>query len=284
MPIVFFSFKINGKVNDMTLEKLEIYLWWITVLMAAITIGIIGGYYWWTRNKGSDYLRNDEIPLRYFIQKQVDRKGNTIGYECLLRTQNEAGQWVLPRDFESLPLQRVISLLETTFQSLADEHVTLSIKLTYNQIMSPAFEYFVRWAIAKIEPLNLAIELSIHEMNRLTNRRLFKRRIQIGRSYGVQFTINNVGSSLNDLKHIGWLLSEIDVLKASMSSFRKKDPNEWLDLNLQFWNKLAQENEIKLVLVGIENEADEALAEQLRIDARQGYLFGKPEDVYRKQV
>ncbi|ABJ67213.1 EAL domain-containing protein [Pediococcus pentosaceus] len=268
----------------MTLEKLEIYLWWITVLTAAITIGIIGGYYWWTRNKGSDYLRNDEIPLRYFIQKQVDRKGNTIGYECLLRTQNEAGQWVLPRDFESLPLQRVISLLETTFQSLADEHVTLSIKLTYNQIMSPAFEYFVRWAIAKIEPLNLAIELSIHEMNRLTNRRLFKRRIQIGRSYGVQFTINNVGSSLNDLKHIEWLLSEIDILKASMSSFRKKDPNEWLDLNLQFWNKLAQENEIKLVLVGIENEADEALAEQLRIDARQGYLFGKPEDVYRKQV
>lgn len=284
MPIVFFSFKINGKVNDMTLEKLEIYLWWITVLMAAITIGIIGGYYWWTRNKGSNYLRNDEIPLRYFIQKQVDRKENTIGYECLLRTQNEAGQWVLPRDFESLPLQRVISLLETTFQSLADEHVTLSIKLTYNQIMSPAFEYFVRWAIAKIEPLNLAIELSTHEMNRLTNRRLFKRRIQIGRSYGVQFTINNVGSSLNDLKHIEWLLSEIDVLKASMSSFRKKDPNEWLDLNLQFWNKLAQENEIKLVLVGIENEADEALAEQLRIGARQGYLFGKPEDVYRKQV
>lgn len=284
MPIVFFSFKINGKVNDMTLEKLEIYLWWITVLMAAITIGIIGGYYWWTRNKGSNYLRNDEIPLRYFIQKQVDRKENTIGYECLLRTQNEAGQWVLPRDFESLPLQRVISLLETTFQSLADEHVTLSIKLTYNQIMSPAFEYFVRWAIAKIEPLNLAIELSIHEMNRLTNRRLFKRRIQIGRSYGVQFTINNVGSSLNDLKHIEWLLSEIDILKASMSSFRKKDPNEWLDLNLQFWNKLAQENKIKLVLVGIENEADEALAEQLRIDARQGYLFGKPEDVYRKQV
>jgi EAL domain-containing protein (putative c-di-GMP-specific phosphodiesterase class I) len=139
--------------------------------------------------------------------------------------------------------------------------------------MSPAFEYFVRWAIAKIEPLNLAIELSIHEMNRLTNRRLFKRRIQIGRSYGVQFTINNVGSSLNDLKHIEWLLSEIDILKAFMSSFRKKDPNEWLDLNLQFWNKLAQEN-----------EADEALAEQLRIDARQGYLFGKPEDVYRKQV
>lgn len=78
----------------MTLEKLEIYLWWITVLTAAITIGIIGGYYWWTRNKGSNYLRNDEIPLRYFIQKQVDRKGNTIGYECLLRTQNEAGQWV----------------------------------------------------------------------------------------------------------------------------------------------------------------------------------------------
>jgi EAL domain-containing protein (putative c-di-GMP-specific phosphodiesterase class I) len=36
-----------------------------------------------------------------------------------------------------------------------------------------------------------------------------------------------------------------------------------------------------LVLVGIENATDQALAEQLQIDARQGYLFGKPEDVHR---
>jgi EAL domain-containing protein (putative c-di-GMP-specific phosphodiesterase class I) len=268
----------------MTLGRLEISLLWITLLMVAITVGLIVTYYWTTRYKGSNYLRNDEIPLRYFIQKQVDRRGNTIGYECLLRTQNEAGQWVLPRELESLPLQRVIGLLENTFQSLSTEHVTLSIKLTYNQIMSRDFEYFVRWAISKIEPLDLAVEFSINEMDRPINKRMFRRQVQIGRSYGVQFTVNNVGSSLNHLKHIEWLLNEIDILKVSMNSFRKEDPNEWLDLNLQFWNNLAQKNQIKLVLVGIENEEDQALAEQLQIDARQGYLFGKPEDVYRKRV
>lgn len=103
----------------------------------------------------------------------------------------------------------------------------------------------------------------------------------MGRNYGMQFSVNNVGSELNDLKSIEWLLPEVDILKASMRSFRKEDPHEWLDLNLQFWNRLARENHIKLVLVGIENATDQALAEQLQIDARQGYLFGKPEDVHR---
>lgn len=129
--------------------------------------------------------------------------------------------------------------------------------------------------------MNLAVEISIKAMEKRVNRRLLRQQIQMGRNYGMQFSVNNVGSELNDLKSIEWLLPEIDILKASMRSFRKEDPHEWLDLNLQFWNRLARKNHIKLVLVGIENATDQALAEQLQIDARQGYLFGKPEDVHR---
>jgi len=68
----------------------------------------------------------------------------------------------------------------------------------------------------------------------------------------------------------------VDSLKCSMRSFRKEDPNEWLDLNLQFWNRLAQRNHIELILMGVENEQDQQLAEQLQIRTRQGYLFGRP--------
>lgn len=69
-----------------------------------------------------------------------------------------------------------------------------------------------------------------------------------------------------------------------MSSFRKESPDEWLDLNLQFWNKLAKENQIELILVGIENDEDEQLAEKLQIDSRQGYLFGRPENIQERTV
>lgn len=265
----------------MTLNQLEDFLFWLAILMAVLTVVIIGVYFWKTRYQGGNYLRDPHVPLRYFIQKQVDRHGRITGYECLLRTQDAAGQWTLPQDFNSLPLRRVIDLLEDTFVSLPTEPVTLSIKLTYQQISSRDFEYFIRWAITKIEPMNLAVEISIKAMEKRVNRRLLRQQIQMGRNYGMQFAVNNVGSELNDLKSIEWLLPEIDILKASMRSFRKEDPHEWLDLNLQFWNRLARKNHIKLVLVGIENATDQALAEQLQIDARQGYLFGKPEDVHR---
>jgi EAL domain-containing protein (putative c-di-GMP-specific phosphodiesterase class I) len=92
----------------------------------------------------------------------------------------------------------------------------------------------------------------------------------------MQFGIDNVGASLANLKNIQWLLKDIDTLKCSMRSFRKEDPSVWLDLNLQFWNQLSKENNIDLILMGIENEADEQLAEQLQISIRQGYLFGHP--------
>lgn len=92
----------------------------------------------------------------------------------------------------------------------------------------------------------------------------------------MQFGIDNVGASLANLKNIQWLLADIDTLKCSMRSFRKEDPSVWLDLNLQFWNQLSKDNDIDLILMGIENEADEQLAEQLQISIRQGYLFGHP--------
>ena len=95
--------------------------------------------------------------------------------------------------------------------------------------------------------MNLAVEISIKAMEKRVNRRLLRQQIQMGRNYGMQFAVNNVGSELNDLKSIEWLLPEIDILKASMRSFRKEDPHEWLDLNLQFWNRLARKNHIKLV-------------------------------------
>lgn len=260
----------------MSLAQLEIGLLWLTGSIAVIFILTIGTYYWYSRKRSNNYLENDDFNLRYFIQKQVDFRGRTNGYECLLRQQNTDGSWSLPPQLDSLPLQRVIFLLEDTFKALPDEAITLSINLEYEQIISPEFRYFVRWAIANIEPMHLAIEYTPQYQPRRINKRLFRRRIREARGYGMQFGIDNVGASLANLKNIQWLLKDIDTLKCSMRSFRKEDPSVWLDLNLQFWNQLSKENNIDLILMGIENEADEQLAEQLQISIRQGYLFGHP--------
>jgi len=260
----------------MSLAQLETVLLWATLVIAIVFIGTVVFYYWYSRKSSNNYLENDAIELRYFIQKQVDYRNRVTGYECLLRQHDPDGSWSLPKQLDSLPLQRVIFLLDDTFKSLPEEPITLSINLEYDQIISPEFRYFVRWALSRIEPMRLAIEYTPQFQPKRINKSLFRRRIREARQYGMTFGIDNVGSSLDSLKSIEWMLSDIDSLKCSMRSFRKDDPSVWLDLNLQFWNKLSKDNHIDLILMGIENEADEKLAEQLKIDIRQGYLFGRP--------
>jgi len=260
----------------MSLAQLESVLLWITLVAAVILVITVAVYFWYSRKNSNNYLENKEIELRYFIQKQVDFRGQTTGYECLLRQHNDDGSWSLPQKLDSLPLQRVIFLLEDTFKALPREDITLSINLEYDQILSPDFHYFVRWAISKITPMNLAVEYTANGQEGRLNRRLFLKRIRDGRAYGMRFDVDNVGSSLENLKNVKWLLPQVDSLKCSMRSFRKEDPSVWLDLNLQYWNRLSQENHIQLILMGVEDEADEQLAEQLKIRVRQGYRFGRP--------
>ncbi|CAJ1182379.1 EAL domain-containing protein [Companilactobacillus nantensis] len=262
------------------LERILLGIVILTILFFVITIAVT---YWNSRKSSNNYLENKEFKLRYFIQKQVDYQDKTIGYECLLRQQNADGSWSLPDNLDSLPLQRVVFLLEDTFKSLPAEPITLSINLEYNQIISPEFQYFVRWAISKIEPMNLSIEYTPGKNNHFKNRYLFEKRIREAQNYNMQFGIDNVGSNLQNLKEIEWMLPFVDNLKCSMRDFRKDDPNVWLDLNLQSWNRISQENNINLILMGIENEDDEALAEQLNIKTRQGYLFGHPENPERTE-
>jgi hypothetical protein len=99
----------------------------------------------------------------------------------------------------------------------------------------------------------------------------------------MHFAVDNVGADNAALSSIQWMLPVVDVLKCQMRSFRKLD-GKWLDLNLQFWREFARERHIELVLLGIENEQDAALAKQLDIDLRQGYLFGHPENVDQPAV
>ncbi|NLR12965.1 EAL domain-containing protein, partial [Lactobacillus sp. ZJLC29-4] len=77
----------------MSLGQLESYLLWATAVMAVVVILTILIYYWYSRKNSNNYLENDDLELRYFIQKQVDYRGQTTGYECLLRQHHADGTW-----------------------------------------------------------------------------------------------------------------------------------------------------------------------------------------------
>jgi EAL domain-containing protein (putative c-di-GMP-specific phosphodiesterase class I) len=262
----------------MSLETLKFWLFWIAIALFVLALVVIVIYYYHSRLRSNNYLGKKEFELRYFVQPTVDANQQTTGYECLLRQRQPDGSWRLPEQLDTLPLQRVISLLEVTFRSLPKAHYQLSINLAYEQIISPEFDYFVRWAIANIAPMTLAVELSLDPNIRYLHRQTFIRHIKNAKIYGMKLEVDNIGADSADMHSINWMVGVIDTLKCSMKAFRKTDPNQWLDLNLGSWREFADSQHMQLVLTGIENEQDEALAEQLNIGLRQGYKFARPSD------
>ncbi|WP_407891222.1 EAL domain-containing protein [Lacticaseibacillus sp. N501-2] len=262
----------------MALKTLKFWLFWIAIALFVLAAVVVVIYYYHSRRRSNNYLGKKEFELRYFVQPTVDQNQVITGYECLLRQRQPDGSWRLPQQLDTLPLQRVISLLEVTFKSLPKQHYQLSINLAYEQIISPEFDYFVRWAIANIAPMTLAVELSVDPHERYLHRPTFIRHIKNAKIYGMKLEVDNIGADSADMKCINWMVGVIDTLKCSMKAFRKTDPNEWLDLNLQAWHQFADTQHMQLVLTGIENDQDEALAEQLNIGLRQGYKFARPSD------
>jgi len=260
------------------LRDLTTVLLWATLILVAVSFITLAIFFYQSRIRSNNYLAKDESELRYFIQQQVDSRGQVTGYECLLRQKDDKGHWQLPAHLETLPLQRVIFLLDGVFGHLPKVPYTLAINLEYAQIISPEFDYFVRWAQSRITPMQLVIELSVSPDARYRHHRLFLRQVAQARAYGARMAIDNVGNRQADLTAIEWMLPQTDMIKASMRQFRKTD-GEWLDLNLQFWRRLAAQQQIELILMGVEDDQDAQLAKLLHIDHLQGYLYGRPVDI-----
>jgi EAL domain-containing protein (putative c-di-GMP-specific phosphodiesterase class I) len=258
--------------------------WLLSLICVALSAG---GFAWlWTihRREQEQTLRFKKIlasGLRYFVQPQVNDANRVVGYECLLRQKRANGSWEVPHQLETLTLPHIQTLLAVPFQKLPEAPIFLAIDLFYTQIMSPDFPDFVNWVMQRIAPLYLVIEYRSERIPNRLQQYCFLQKIRAAQDEGARFAIDNVGSDLSALKQIEWLLPVVDELKCSMAAFRKDDPSIWLDLNLGFWNKLAKERQIDLVLTGVETEEDAALARQLKIQFRQGNLVGQPIEMRR---
>lgn len=220
--------------------------------------------------------RSEAPQWRYFMEPQVNAASRVVGYECLLRQRTAAGTWAAaPATLPALPLTQVRTLLGPTLAQLPEAPIALALNLPTEQIASPDFLPFVRWARRAIAPLYLVIDYRSPGIPSHRRQRQFRQQVRLAQDEGCRFAADNVGSDLCALKNIEWLLPVVDILKCSVAAFRKDDPSIWLDLNLGFWNRLAKERQIDLILTGVETDEDAALAKELKIQFRQGKLVGE---------
>jgi EAL domain-containing protein (putative c-di-GMP-specific phosphodiesterase class I) len=213
---------------------------------------------------------------RFFIQPQLNKvKGSLIGYELLLKQKTATG-WRPPHHFADITPTELSTLLLETTKVLSLKIPSLAVNLNREQLIDPAINQALIKVQALLRPIKLNIELTEETTEPpISNRDIFPF-ITDFTDMGMKFVLDDVGSGLNQYKAVRTLLPYVSEVKFALQNFRHARREAEIAPQLKFWRQLTQHENIRLIIEGIETAADDQMADQLGIDLRQGYFYGKP--------
>ncbi|TGD18477.1 EAL domain-containing protein [Levilactobacillus suantsaiihabitans] len=210
---------------------------------------------------------------RFFVQPQINQDDHRVfGYEVLLRKQ-EDDNWILPRHFTDISVADQAKLLEETAASLktAVNNQVLAFNLNNQQLRHPLTLGTIIALKKRIAPAALTIELT--EAPTLEEMKQFSLAVH---QYGIGLVLDDVGTGSNTYQNVRDLLPFVDEIKFAMQNLRMSGEGDLIPASLAFWAQIAREYRLRLILEGVENADDQALAKQYGITLHQGYLYGKP--------
>ncbi|MDQ7938547.1 EAL domain-containing protein [Lactiplantibacillus sp. WILCCON 0030] len=210
---------------------------------------------------------------KFFVQPQVDETDHSIyGYEVLLR-KRQKDTWTLPTNFSEISLDDQAKLLEQTAAALKTSltNKVIAFNLNHDQIENPLTLGVIVALKKRINPSALTIELTdaptLEEVQRYS--------ILLHQN-GMQLVLDDVGTGTNTYENIKDALPYVDQIKFAMQNLRMSGEANQIPELLAFWTKIARNYRLDMVLEGVEDQHDQALAAKFGIKIHQGYLYGKP--------
>lgn len=213
---------------------------------------------------------------RFFIQPQIDKINNSlIGYELLLKQKTDDG-WRPPANFSDVPSHTLASVLISTTKLLSLKIGSVSVNINRNQLMEKEVRDAIIEAQSILRPLRVVVELTEDVPNKpWTNSELIPL-IQEFINYGMDFSLDDCGTGVNQLEQITELVPLASEIKFAIQNFGEKLRDSEIEQKVVFWRNFSQQHKLRFILEGIEDERDDSLADALKIDLRQGYFYGKP--------
>lgn len=213
---------------------------------------------------------------RYFLQPQLDASNNSlIGYELLIR-QQVAGKWVLPHDFASIPIDVQADLIRRTAQKIILKVGSVSFNTNQSQFIDPTIAQAILSAQKQIYPMNLVLEVTEEVTDQhVTNQQIIDQ-VHYFDEHGIQLSLDDIGTGINTYDHIKPILPYASEIKFAMQNFRQEGRAAEIPDALAFWKRIADQHRLRLILEGVENQAEHDMANDLGIDYRQGWFYGKP--------
>lgn len=214
---------------------------------------------------------------RYFVQPQLDIQTRTIfGYELLMKQLTPAG-WRLPESFAAVDPQVMSELLVATTKILGLKVQYCSVNVNREQLINTTVAKAIIQSQTQLYPAKLVVELTEEPSPRSFVDTEFIPHLRHFIEHGMQISLDDVGTGINDFRSIQELLPLASEIKFALQNFRSdfKDPN--IQQKLHFWHAISNEYGLRLILEGIEDADDAAMSSDFNINLRQGYYYGKPQ-------
>ena len=213
---------------------------------------------------------------RFFIQPQLDTVNNSlIGYELLMKKKTDQG-WRPPANFSDVPSHVMAEVLINTTKLLSLKIGSVSVNINRDQLMDKEVRDAIIEAQSILRPLRLVVELTedIPSVEWPTEK--YVTLIKDFINYGMDFSLDDCGTGVNQLDNITELVPLASEIKFAIQNFGEKLRDPDIESKVIFWRDFCLKNNLRFILEGIEDENDDALADSLNIDLRQGYYYGKP--------
>ncbi|WP_261810886.1 EAL domain-containing protein [Levilactobacillus humaensis] len=213
---------------------------------------------------------------RYFLQPQLDVSNNSlIGYELLIRQQVD-DKWVLPHDFASIPIDVQADLIQRTAKKLMLKIGSVSFNVNQSQFVDPTIAKAIINAQHQIYPINLVLEVTEEVTDEQVSHQQIIDQVHYFDEHGIQLSLDDIGTGLNTYEHLEPILSYASEIKFAMQNFRQEKRENEIPEALAFWQKIATQYKLRLILEGVENQAEHDMANRIGVDLRQGWFYGKP--------
>lgn len=230
-------------------------------------------------------LKERQFVLHY--QPQVNRQGQVVGVEALIRWQHPVRGMVPPAGFIELAeqtglivpigmwaLEESCRQLERWSQDPGYSHLQISVNVSARQFRRDDFADEVRNVLIRTgaHPSRLKLELTESLLHDQVSETISKMKSLA--AIGIQFSMDDFGTGFSSLSYMAQL--PLNQLKIDKFFVHCIGINPKVELIIQTIIGMAANLDLEVVAEGVETGAQLAFLHTHGCNLSQGYLFGKP--------
>ena len=228
-----------------------------------------------------------EETLDLYLQPQVDRGGEVIGAEALLRWTRPSGEQVPPDVFIPIAednglifplgdwvLRRACGYLVAWSTQLGMQGISLSVNVSARQFAQTEFVGSVRGALEATGAIASRLKLEITETAVLVDFHETAAKLAELRSIGVKVSLDDFGTGYSSLAYLTRL--PLDQLKIDRSFVDRLTEDRNDAMVAQTIIGMGRGLGLEVIAEGVETEAQRDFLMAQGCDAFQGYLVARP--------